>query len=325
MSIDAIRAKIDSLKTDKATRAVMYFLLKYQNQYELREVDLTPDTQSEVTLNTLHDISEFFEGEYALRDLTAADQREGVIYNYNLNEKPVQLELLEQAYNRTGQIIGFDHEFDSVSDLKAIILVLGNGVEKLAIYKFHFPTNIYRRSGFSLLRAGLAQDRFEKLEQDIIRVSHTVDFLFDGTSTYVTNFKILEKFFGFKEAIKAEAADQLNQLAQRDLIENIADLNHRITTLGDVTFSKKVIRAISHSPVLQAVSNQQIIQFVQQHHKLGKKIPVNYTGDKFVLNTKISQNFFMKLLNDDYLKSELTNFEYDADSKDIFELEEGEA
>ena len=27
----------------------------------------------------------------------------------------------------------------------------------------------------------------------------------------------------------------------------------------------------------------------------------------------------MKLLNDDYLKSELTNFEYDADSKDLVE------
>ena len=33
----------------------------------------------------------------------------------------------------------------------------------------------------------------------------------------------------------------------------------------------------------------------------------------------MSQNFFMKLLNDDYLKSELTKFEYDADSKDLVE------
>ena len=71
--------------------------------------------------------------------------------------------------------------------------------------------------------------------------------------------------------------------------------------------------------MLDTVGNDQIIQFIKQHNGLSRKIRINDTETKIILDTKVSQNFFMKLLNDDYLKSELTNFEYDADSKDLVE------
>ena len=83
--------------------------------------------------------------------------------------------------------------------------------------------------------------------------------------------------------------------------------------------NRQVIRAISHSRVLDTVGNDQIIQFIKQHNGLSRKIKINDAETKIILDTKVSQNFFMKLLNDDYLKSELTNFEYDADSKDLVE------
>lgn len=319
MSIDALRLTAQTLANDPQTVGIMFFILKQQNQFFARKVELSADAQAALTAEVKLELREFFEDDYVLRDLTAADQRQDAIYLYNLQNYPPQVQQLIETLDAAATIPDFDHANDQVTDLKAIAVVLGNGTDTLAIYKHHYPTNTFRRNGFSLFRAGIGQDRFEKLNQDIIRMGHTIDFVYDGTDVFVTNFKILEKFFGYKEAMKADAIVKLETLADRDIIEDVSLLGERISVQGDVTFAKKVIRAIAHSRVLDTVGNNQIIQFIKQHHSLSKKIKINIGETRIILETKISQNFFMKLLNDDYLKSELTNFEYDADSKDLVE------
>lgn len=317
MSIEALQLTAQTLANDPQTVGLMFFILKQQNIFVVRKVELSVDAQTALTAELKLELTGFFETDYVLRDLTAADLRQDAVFRYNLQNKPPQLLSLIETVNAAPAITDFNHLTDQVTNLKAIVVVLGNGNEKLAVYKHHYPTNTYRRSGFSLWRAGIGQDRFEKLNQDIIRMGHTIDFLYDGTDIFVTNFKVLEKFFGFKEAVKADSVVKLATLAGRNLIDNISLLEERISVQGDVTFAKKVIRAISHSRVLDTVGNDQIIQFIKQHHGLSKKIKIDGAETKIVLDTKVSQNFFMKLLNDDYLKSELTKFEYDADSKDL--------
>ncbi|AXJ04812.1 hypothetical protein CFN16_12000 [Pseudomonas fluorescens] len=320
MSIDALRLTAKKLANDPQTVGIMFFILKEQNTFVSRKVELSADAQRSLTVEVKSEISEFFEGDYVLRDLTAIDLRQDAIFRYNLLNYPPQIDAFIQTLDKPNAIPDFNHTTDELTNLKAIVVVLGNGDESLSIYKHHYPTNTYRRNGFSLLRVGIAQDRFEKLDQEIIRLGHTVDFIYDGTDVFVTNFKVLEKFFGFKEAVKADASLKLATLTARNIIENAAVLEERITVQGDVTFARKVIRAISHSRVLDTVVNDQIIQFIKQHHSLSKKIKINATQTQIILDTKVSQNYFMKLLNDDYLKSELTQFEYDADSKDLVEL-----
>lgn len=319
MSIDALRLTAQNLANDPQTVGIMFFTLRVNNTFVSRKVELSRDAQLALTAELKLEVLEFFETGYVLRDLTAIDLRQDAIFRYNLPGYPSQLEVLKRTLDAPATINDFNHENDSVTDLKAIVVVLGNGNESLAIYKHHYPTNTYRRNGFSLLRAGIAQDRFEKLDQDIIRMGHTIDFIYDGVDVFVTNFKVLEKFFGFKEAVKADATVKLATLTARNIVQDAAVLEERITVHGDLTFARKVIRAISHSRVLDTVANDQIIQFIKQHQSLSKKIKVNAADTQIILDTKVSQNFFMKLLNDDYLKSELTKFEYDADSKDLVE------
>ncbi|QTH15321.1 DUF4868 domain-containing protein [Pseudomonas corrugata] len=319
MSIDALSLTAKNLANDTQTIGIMFFILKQQNQFIARKVELSADAQAALTAEVKLELIEFFESDYVLRDLTAADQRQDTVYLYNLQNYPPQVERLIETLDAATTIPDFDHANDQITALKAIAVVLGNGIDTLALYKHHYPTNTYRRNGFSLLRAGIGQDRFEQLDQDIIRMGHTIDFIYDGTDVFVTNFRILEKFFGYKEAIKADAIVKLGTLTGRNVIEDASLLEDRISAQGDVTFAKKMIRAIAHSRVLDTVSNNQIIQFIKQHHSLSKKIKINGSDTRIILETKISQNYFMKLLNDDYLKSELTNFEYDADSKDLVE------
>lgn len=319
MSIDALKLTAQNLANDPQTVGIMFFTLRVNDAFVCRKVELSHDAQLALTAELKLEILEFFETDYVLRDLTAIDLRQDAIFRYNLPVLPPQLEVLKETLDAPATIHNFNHANDSITDLKAIVVVLGNGNESLSIYKHHYPTNTYRRNGFSLLRAGIAQDRFEKLDQDIIRMGHTIDFVYDGVNVFVTNFKVLEKFFGFKEAVKADATVKLATLTARNIVKDAVALEERITVHGDLTFARKVIRAISHSRVLDTVANDQIIQFIKQHQNLSKKIKIDAADTQIILDTKVSQNFFMKLLNDDYLKSELTKFEYDADSKDLVE------
>ena len=52
---------------------------------------------------------------------------------------------------------------------------------------------------------------------------------------------------------------------------------------------------------------------------------MRYTPDntQFMLDTKASKQLFVKLLNDDFLTSELTRLYYDSLAKDFIESEEG--
>ena len=56
------------------------------------------------------------------------------------------------------------------------------------------------------------------------------------------------------------------------------------------------------------------MRFSQTHPALRNKL--RYDSGKFVLDTKVSKNLFIKLLNDDFLTSELTRLYYDSIAKD---------
>lgn len=319
MSIEQLKLTAQNIANDPKTVGLMFFLLKKDDLFFARKAELSDDAQLAFTTEVKSELIEFSKEHYVLRDLSALDFRQGAIFRYNLPSEPSQLLKLIEVHDQTPKIADFNHKNDQLTDLKAIIVLIGNDTEKLAIYKHHYPTNMYRKKGVNILRRGITSDRFEKLDQEIIRMGYTIDFIYDGTDVFVTNFKVLEKFWGYKEAVKANSISNLDILNGRNLIDNIDLLKERISVHGDVTFARKVTRAISHSPVLATVKNNQIIQFIKQHNELGKKIKISDDGTKIILKTRISQNFFMKLLNDDYLKSELTKFEYDADIKDIVE------
>jgi hypothetical protein len=58
------------------------------------------------------------------------------------------------------------------------------------------------------------------------------------------------------------------------------------------------------------------MQFVKNHHVLGNEFRYCDDGSKILLDTKKSQNFFLRLMNDDFLHSQLTNYDYMTPAKD---------
>lgn len=103
------------------------------------------------------------------------------------------------------------------------------------------------------------------------------------------------------------------------LVENIDALE---IELENVSFARKFSKLVSNSPVLGKVSNQAIIDFTNTHPALRSKFRYSADGSKLQLVTKLSKKLFIKLLNDDYLTSNLTNQYYDSIAKDKVSVEQ---
>ncbi|MDL0431300.1 DUF4868 domain-containing protein [Marinobacter sp. TBZ242] len=117
----------------------------------------------------------------------------------------------------------------------------------------------------------------------------------------------------FHEAVKNVATQGLENIIETGLVENHEVFKDRI---DEISFARKLVKAASKSPVLGQIPNEQVISFTNNHPALKGKFKYSYDGSQINLGTKKSQDLFLKLINDDFLQSELTKLYYESVAKD---------
>lgn len=320
MSIDELRARISEVITNEACAAEFYFLLEADGQISIKQADVDDGAQSELAQNFIDSISStiLLNDELSLVDISSADDRAHAIYRYDLPEIPAQLTNLGEVLQRDDFDV-FDFESDDLKHLQGILILLGHGQQQMALYKHQYPVALLKRdSSFSLVRIR-NQNRLVKLDDDILRINSKFEFMRVGTHYYIVDIKTLERFFGFHDAIRNVATQGIANIAQSGLVFDTQPLTAR---LDDISFSRKLVRAARASPVLGVIPNSEVIAFVDTHPALRGKFKLNEDGTKVKLDTKVSQNLFLKLLNDDFLQSELTKRYYASLAKDALEAVE---
>lgn len=84
---------------------------------------------------------------------------------------------------------------------------------------------------------------------------------------------------------------------------------------GVFSMLKKLNHALFESKT-KDLSKDAIINYIKEDNKL--RLKINEKGDMLLLDTKAASERFIKLLDDDYLYSKMTNTEYDSVQKDVF-------
>ena len=144
-----------------------------------------------------------------------------------------------------------------------------------------------------------------------MQINNSIDFLFANDNLFVNNIKTLSSAYGYNEIIKNQARQNINLIQDLDLIVNIAELT---AFVDNIKYAKRVLRINANSPVLQ-LAKLRIIEFITNHPKLSTKIRMNATNDRIMLDTDISKIITIGILNDDYLKSNLTDLDYESENK----------
>ena len=131
--------------------------------------------------------------------------------------------------------------------------------------------------------------------------------------------KFLERKFKIYDVIRSAAVKEIKKINEYGIVQNAESLNN---LLKDTSFARKLSRISEHSPVLGKVSNNAIISFTKNYPSL--KNTFKYTDDnsQIILTTQKSMMTFIKLLNDDFLSSELMRNHYDSIAKDVLKEEQ---
>lgn len=316
MTIDELKAQISAVIADKCG-AEIYFLLDSDNGMQIKKADIDEVPQAELTNMFVEAITNriLLNDDLSLIELSSADDRRETVYHYDLSDVPDELQHLRSII-AADNFDEFSFAEDRLNNLEGILILLGNVEHQMALYKYQYPVALLRKdTGFNLMRAR-GSNRFKKLDEDVLKINAKFEFFKIGGQYYILDLKALERFFGFHDAIKNIATQGIENIRKADLVESVQVFSDR---LDDISFSRKLVRAASSSPVLNLIPNADVISFASTHPALRGRFKFTADGERFSLRTKKSQGLFLKLLNDDFLQSELTKRYYDSLAKDAIE------
>jgi len=157
---------------------------------------------------------------------------------------------------------------------------------------------------------------FEIVDKEMLKIDKRGELLILDNTILVRNVKVLQDFFGFQVFVRNQAQSVISKLEELDIIGNIATLKE-YQTGEKLTISKKLMK-VKNSPVLAMDKDELInkIPLVPRYKNI-----IHIENGKIRTNTKKDVDNLMKLLNDDYVKSELTDMEYDSTSKTLLNSE----
>jgi hypothetical protein len=295
----------------------MYFIIGEEQDLTIKSADISREVMAALKEQFVEYINETLmeNDELIFGDLRYADTRQNSAYYFDLDELPAGLHVMEELLGND-EVQDFNFRTDNYEDVFGFVFLVGNEQDKIAIYKKHYPINLLKRD--SILRLRLSGTRLVEVDEDIINLNEKFDFLQIDHEVVILNVMTLEKYFGYEEVIRNEAVKNLALIQAANLIENMEALEEM---LEDVKFARKLMRIRGDSPVL-GLPFAKISAFVKQHPKLRRRIRFNPDENRISLDTRMSKELFLKLLDDDFLKSDLTDFLYETDIKNRLTNEE---
>ena len=316
MTVDKVKAKVNEIFS-KAYLAQVYLVLKSEKGFELRLADIEDKTEPEIR-------SMFSEAvrlrisqndELNICNLSDADDRSNALFYYDYNEYPDELSVFKNftITRADKEAPKFNFRNDDISSLFGYIVYLGSMSDGLLLFKKHYPICLIKRGNF-VLKICNKNERFEKMNEDLLRLNGDFQIIRFDDKVYVADIKVLEKNMGFETLIFREASSAMEAIDNLKLLEDIQVLKD---SAEEIAFARKLSRVKKTSPIFtNNIPKEVIVEFTKKNPGLKGAFKYSEDGQTIRLDTKKSKDLFIKLLNDAFLRSELTKEYYETRAKD---------
>lgn len=317
MTVDEIKAKVKGIFSVSYASQV-YLVLKTKTGFELRlaciEDATEPEMRSMFSDNVCSRISN--NEDLSICNLSVADDRANALFYYDYEEYPDEL-LVFKNFNLLAAVDSvpkFNFKEDNISSLYGYIIYLGTSNEGILLFKKHYSIALIKRECF-LLGLCKSEELFEKLSSDdILRLNGDFQLIRLDDKIYVTDIKVLERNLGFHDLVFREASTTIDAIDELKLLDDIQVLKD---SAEDVSFARKLSKVKKSSPIFaNNIPKDVIIAFTKTNPGLKGTFKYSEDGSTIRLDTKKSKAAFIKLLNDAFLHSELTQEYYEARAKD---------
>ena len=313
MNLEELKEKLGTISQMEGIGINVYFVLKAENGYVLKRADIIEDVKTNLIEAYQHSLNGIVENEdLSLLNLSEADDRQNAIYLYDLDQQPGIFDFFEQIndYNADDHADYFSFQDDDLADLEGYFIYVGDFDNHIMLYRKQMPINLFKQGKIYLVKGHETQ--FEQIDKEFLRIDSKIDIIQVEDSIVINNISILERHYEFTDIIEHEAEESIENIQNLNIVENIEVLQERIP---DLAFARKLAKISTTSPVFNLPTNH-IMQFVLNHPILGGEFRYNGDQSQILLDTKKSQNFFLKLMNDDFLHSQLTDYDYVTPAKD---------
>ena len=247
---------------------------------------------------------------FTLENYSSSTKRLDAIYLYDISDqlKPEMQSLkdVKESVDLDNFVVNPENSIDQVNGL---YIVIKSDEHVISLYKHIFGVDkIYAQRNLFIVRS---HDQFVEQTESMLRISSSFQMLCVDDEIIMTDIQKLERIMDLKEVLTNRAAEHIATIVnQRQLVKDSVQLE-RVSK--EPTMAKKLIHALTDGKVFsQNISNAAIIAFARSK---GAKLNMSFEGNQFDLKNKIEAKRFIKLIDDDYLTSELTREDYDANQK----------
>ncbi len=309
MTKELLVNKLEQLEKE-VTGLELYFFLKND---DIRLVELDKELSKNLKKQFLNEINQSFSSDvhYSLMEIDKIDDERANTYYYFDSENMYEKVNFLLDFAKEDNYEKFSLKENDLTDIKAFLIKIGNDRNNIILYKNKDGFNLLKKNtGIKFFKKG---DKFTEVEGDILSINKKFDFLLIDDHLIIKNLNTLERTLAYTDVIHKKALDNIEIIKTLDFLENIDTLKKHLTT----TRIAKKFNKVRSSPVIDIIKKDldRVIDFIKRHPITKEKLKLN-EEEKLILNTKISVEVFIKLLDDDYLQSELTKLLYDSKSKD---------
>lgn len=329
ITFNDLKTEISQVLQSDAINANLHFIT--DNTQSVSRADLDQELQKKICEAYKKEVLEYFghlKKETKLLNISTADERKNAIYVYDLAEDTDEIKASKKVHTESIDNL-FSFESYDLSNVEGVVVKIGSSDEHLTLYRFNYPVSIVKResqNSISISRKGITirgeskNTRIAEITDNLLRLNFHFDFLFYKDKTYICNLSVLEKQQKFHVLIHTAAKIELEKIKSFNLLEDQSCLDKEVES--NVSFARKLLKVSEGSLLLKkGVKNDVIINFIENREFLNKKIKLNDDKSKLILRSKKSKDMFLKLLDDDYLRSELSDEDYEILAKDNIKTE----
>ena len=221
---------------------------------------------------------------------------------------------LESVANRTFPLFN-PGEAESGSP-RMTITIASRGSLRPAFFRFMRPTARLARSG--LVAAIFRGAAFDVLRDEVLLFNEDVDAIAVGGWIFFANRNNFDRSFEFLSLVQEKAAQTFDTVTEHLAIDGLAEL--RAAATKDVNMMAKLAsiqrKIDKHPEYMKTLQMVQLLAFIDSNPYVDVDV-VGEGADRRLLFITTPQRRWkiLKLLDDDYLKSNLTMMNYEVDSK----------
>ena len=244
----------------------------------------------------------------ALMKVSSLASSSSAIYEYDMVPKaPIFLEieaisLLTVASN----VQPFDFATQPLEKVKGIVVKLTDGNTSLYLYQHRFPVALHKKSKFSFMSS--QGNILKRVDHDVIDINRNIDFFMYGGIHYVVNIKRLESSYGLDVVINNMVAHAIPQILALNVIDMSAHARP-LEIFDDLkknrTSMRKIAKILNGRLLSSGLTVPQIQTVCRDFPVFGRGM--TFTNNLVDLSTQKKKLLFLRLLNDEAVRSALTN------------------